>query len=72
MTKTLSELKKGKSAIIIEFKNPEIKLQSARFGIEAGQIIKCIANPGAIVIQRNSQQIAIGKYLSKEILVKEV
>lgn len=72
MNTTLNELKKGKSAKIIEFKNPETKLQSARFGIEVGQVIKCIAKFDTIVIQKNQQQIAIGKGLSKEILVKEV
>ena len=72
MNTTLNELKKGRSAKIIEFINPETRLQSARFGIEVGQVIKCIAKFGTVVIQKNQQQIAIGKGLSKEILVKEV
>lgn len=69
---TLNKLKKGQCAKIIEFKNSEIKLQSSRFGIEVGQVIKCIASLGTIVIQKNQQQIAIGKGLSLQIMVKEL
>ena len=72
MKKTLYDLKKGQEAEIIEFKNSEIRLNSSRFGIEVGQIIKCIAKLGTVVIQKNQQQIAIGKKLAKEILIKEV
>lgn len=72
MLKTLNDLKKGQKAEIIEFTNSEIRLNSARIGMEVGQIIKCIANIGPVVIRKNQQQIAIGESLSRKILVKEV
>lgn len=72
MTKTLYDIKKGANAKILEFKNNEIKMNSSRFGIEVGQVIKCVAKFGNVVIQKNQQQIAIGKYLSKRILVEEL
>ena len=66
----LSELKAGQTAQIYNFIDPMAKCYSQRFGIEEGQIIKCIAKPGAVVIQRNNQVIAIGKNLSKQIYIK--
>ena len=72
MIKTLFELEKGREAEIIEFTNSEIRLNSARIGIEVGQIIKCIAKLGPVIIKKNRQHIAIGEVLSREILVKEV
>lgn len=72
MVKTLYDIKKGKNVKIIKFKNPEVKLNSSRFGIEPGQTVKLIEKFGNVVIQINQQQIAIGKKLSKEIIVEEV
>lgn len=72
MSKTLRDLKKGQKAEIIEFTDNEIRLNSARIGIEVGNIIKCVANIGPVVIRKNQQQIAIGEVLSQAILVREV
>jgi len=68
----LSEIKIGQKVEIIEFLDTSIKCFSARFGIEIGQIITCIAKPGAIVIKKNHQEIAIGNNLCKQIQVKLV
>lgn len=69
----LSEIEIGQKAEITEFCDPEIKCYSIRFGIEPGQVVKCIARPGGpVVIQRNNQQIAIGENLSEKIMVKVV
>lgn len=66
---SLSELKIGQDAEILKFNNSEIKCNSARFGLVEGGIIKCIAKPGPIVIEKNKQILAIGKNLSGQIFV---
>jgi len=66
---SLNELKIGQNAKILEFINSEIKCHTARFGLVEGGIIKCIAKPGPVVIEKNKQTIAIGKNLSKQIFV---
>lgn len=68
MTK-LSEIKIGKQFKIEEFIDNTAKCYSARFGIEKGQIMKCIAKPGPVIIQKKNQEIAIGKNLSDLIAV---
>ena len=67
----LYEIKKGQQAQILDFNNHELMLDMARFGIGVGVVIKCVEKFGNVVIQRNNQHIAIGKELSKTIIVKE-
>lgn len=67
---SLANIKIGEIAEICEFSNPKTKLFSSRFGIEEGQTVTCIAKPGPVVIRKNMQEIAIGKKLCNEILVK--
>ena len=67
---SLAKVKIGERVEISDFLDINIKCFSARFGIEVGQIILCIAKPGPVVIRKNQQEIAIGKALSKQILVK--
>lgn len=66
---SLDKIKVGQKAEISVFNNLSAKCFSSRFGIEVGQIVTCIGKPGSIVIQKAFQEIAIGKKLSKEILV---
>lgn len=66
---TLDKIKVGQKAKISVFNNASAQCFSSRFGIEEGQVVTCIAKPGSIVIQKALQEIAIGKKLSKEILV---
>jgi len=69
----LSEVKIGQKARILKFiDTSNIKLFSSRFGIEEGQLVTCIAKPGAVVISKNQQEIAIGKDLSRQIYVKVI
>ncbi len=70
--KKLHELGKGKSAEIINFTDNSTQCHSARFGLCKGQIIKCLANVGPIIISKNQQTIAIGRNLSKKIEIKEI
>ncbi len=66
----LYEIEIGQEAEVQSFLNSDIKCYSVRFGIEEGQVVKCIAKLGAIVLQKNNQEIAIGKNLCKEIYVR--
>lgn len=59
---------------IVSISNEKLLSDALRFGIEAGEIIKVINKlpNGPVVIQKNQQQIAIGKELAKVIEVKIV
>jgi Fe2+ transport system protein FeoA len=70
--KKLNEIEKGKTVEIINFADINSKFSSARFGLTEGQVIRCKAKIGSIIIQKDQQTIAIGKDLSKKIMVKEV
>ncbi len=67
---SLCDIKVGQKAKILEFIDPAVKCFSSRFGLEKSQVITCIAKPGPVVVQKNHQEIAIGRNLSKEIYVK--
>ena len=67
---TLDEIKKGQKAEILDFQDKKTKCHFARFGIEKGHIITCIAKFGALVIQLNNQEIAIGTNICQKIYVK--
>lgn len=66
---TLDKIKVGQKATISMFNNNSAKCFSSRFGIEEGQTVTCIAKSGSVIIQKALQEIAIGKNLSKEILI---
>jgi len=70
--KRLYELVNGEEAEIIDFEDNLSKCHSARFGLAVGEIIKCRAKLGPVVISKNQQVIAIGQNLSKKIYVKNV
>lgn len=65
---SLNDINVGQIARIIDAPD-DIKSLFAKFGIGIGQIVTCIAKLGPIVIQKNNQEIAIGKNLSKKIQV---
>jgi hypothetical protein len=66
---SIRDLKIGQNAEILKFDDSDIKFNSARLGLIEGGIIRCIAKPGPVVIEKNNQVIAIGKNLSKQIYV---
>lgn len=65
----LNDVKVGQKFMIADFLDAGIKCLSSRFGLDGKSIITCIAKPGPIVVKRNHQEIAIGKNMSKNILV---
>ena len=57
---------------IISISQDNLTTDALRFGIEAGETIKIINKlpGGPIVIQKNEQQIAIGRELARAVEVK--
>ena len=57
---------------VVSIKQDKLNEDALRFGIESGEYIQIINKmpAGPIVIQKNQQQIAIGRELAKAIEVK--
>ncbi|MBI1858679.1 MAG: ferrous iron transport protein A [Candidatus Melainabacteria bacterium] len=57
---------------VVSIKDEKLLSDAYRFGIEEGEIVKIINKlpNGPIVIQKNEQQIAIGRELAKAIEVE--
>ncbi|MCK7483754.1 MAG: ferrous iron transport protein A [Candidatus Moduliflexus flocculans] len=70
--KNLGEIKAGQQVEILEFVDSAINCLFTRFGIEKGQVVTCVGKPGPVIIQKKQQEIAIGKDLSRQVLVKVV
>lgn len=71
---TLDKIKMGEHFLITEFFDPQVKCMSARLGVGEGQILKCIYHTthGPIVLQKKSQEIALGNELTKDIAIQLV
>ncbi|MDD3150161.1 MAG: FeoA family protein [Candidatus Gastranaerophilales bacterium] len=70
METTLKNIEVGQKACIKDFADSQTQCYSCRFGLAKGQIVTCIAKPGAIVLKKNHQEIAIGKKLSEKIFIE--
>lgn len=68
----LNKIKTGQKAKICGFECKDTEMRSCIFGIECNQEITCIARSGAIVIRKNSQEIAIGENLSNKIYIQVI
>ena len=69
--RTLFEVQTGETVKITGF-DPEIpKATFTRFALFEGQVVKCLAKPGPVVIKEKFQTIAIGKDFSKKIYVSK-
>ena len=57
---------------IVSINQSKLSEDAMRFGIEAGECVQIINKlpGGPIVIQRNQQQIAIGRELARAIIVR--
>jgi len=66
---SLCDLKIGQEAEIAQFQDSSIKCNSQRFGLFEGGKITCIAKPGPVIVKISKQVVAIGRNLSKKILV---
>lgn len=70
--KILTQAMPGEIFEIIDFADISTKCQATRFGLSLGEIVKCLANIGPVIVGRNKQEVAIGKKLADKIFVKEV
>ncbi len=72
MNMNLEEAPSKTTIEIMSISEEKLSNDAMRFGIEAGECIKIINKlpGGPIVIQRNQQQIAIGRELAKAIEVR--
>ncbi len=69
--RTLYDVQTGETVKIIGFDPNAHRAAFARFALFEGQIIKCLAKPGPIVIKEKFQTIAVGKEFSKKIYVSK-
>lgn len=69
--RTLYDVKTGETVKITGFCPDTPKAVFARFALFEGQVIKCLAKPGPVVIKEKFQTIAIGKEFSKQIYVSK-
>ena len=69
----LSDAKVGSTFEVISISDEKLLSDAMRFGIEVNSNLKVIAKlpGGPIVIQKDEQQIAIGKDLAKAVEVRE-
>ncbi len=70
MQKPLSNARKGDLCRIIRFKDTQSKTETMRFGLSAGETVKCIANVGPIIVGKNLITIAVGRNLAEKIYVE--
>lgn len=69
---TLTEAPKKTNLEVISINNEQLSGDALRFGIEVGNNIEVVNNlpGGPIIIQKNQQQIAIGRQLANQITVE--
>ncbi len=72
MTKKLTEAGKGEEYEIVDFGDDTTKLLMMRWGLAVGQVIKCLARLGPVIIAKNRQKLAIGRNLANKIIVRAV
>ncbi|WP_418792448.1 FeoA family protein [Phosphitispora sp. TUW77] len=68
----LDKCKKGNKVKITGIGNIDIRAQAIRFGICEGEIVSCsqVVPAGPVVVQKNNQEIAIGRRLARQITVE--
>lgn len=70
----LTGIKRGEWVKITSLPQGVLKAQFVRLGIHEGEKVRCLERlpGGTIVLQKNRQQIAIGKKLAEQIGVKVI
>jgi len=71
---TLEKSKKGQLVKIISIPNQTVRAQAIRFGIAEGENVVCqeVIPLGPVILQKNKQEIAIGRKLASQIKVEPV
>ncbi len=68
---TLDQIKRGQMVKILSIPDDETRAKAIRFGIAEGEIVLCaeVVPFGPIVLQKNKQEIAMGRNLAASINV---
>lgn len=71
---TLDEAERDQEVKIVSVAGDDIRVQAIRFGVSAGEVVKCVEKiwQGPIVIERGKQEIAVGRNLARRIQVHPV
>lgn len=71
---SLFESSTGQGLRIRSIPSGSMRTLFLRLGVNEGEIVRCFERlpGGTVVIQKNRQQIAIGRKLAKKIMVSEV
>ncbi|OPY57724.1 MAG: FeoA domain protein [Pelotomaculum sp. PtaU1.Bin035] len=69
---TLDKVRKGQIIKITGIPDEVIRARAIRFGISEGSVVACreVVPAGPVVIVKNKQEIAIGRSLSRSIMVE--
>lgn len=69
---TLDRVKKGQSLKIISIPDKQVRAQAIRFGIAEGEVVNCeeVVPAGPVVIRKNTQLLAMGRGLARQISVQ--
>ncbi|AGB40481.1 Fe2+ transport system protein A [Halobacteroides halobius DSM 5150] len=69
---TLADVKRGDKFQIASIPDQGIRAQTLRFGISEGAKVSCVEKVpgGPVIVQRNLQEIAVGRKLAKRIEVQ--
>jgi len=71
---TLDQARKGAAYQIKSIPTGKVQAQAIRFGLSQGEIITCgeVIPLGPIIVNKNRQEIAVGRALAKKITVEPV
>jgi len=71
---TLDTSKKGQLIKIVTIPNETVRAQAIRFGIAEGESVLCqeVIPAGPVILQKNRQEIAVGRKLASQITVEPV
>ena len=67
----LSEIQRGNVVMIESIPDEHIRAQAYRFGIAEGATVRCLESlrRGPVVLEKNYQEIALGRFLAERITV---
>jgi len=70
---TLDKVRKGQKVEICRIPDDLVRVQAIRFGVCEGTVVTCNEKllAGPVIVSRGHQELAIGRSLARQILVKE-
>ena len=68
---SLSDLRRGDSATVVDIPDEGLRMQLLRFGITAGCRVRCHARLpfGPVVLRYGGQEIAVGREVARRVAV---